>query len=94
MHGEDGAVLGRGRELCLNSEEILNMHNTFYRVSGVDQNDGAKIAFVWCRAEGQEGLTLVGSGHIVNAEGDLPQASEPGNSLFLSCSRRAARLTA
>jgi hypothetical protein len=78
MHGEDGSVLGRGRELCLNDKEIFNMYNTFYRVSGVDQNEGAKIAFVWCRAEGQEGLTLVGSGHIVDAEGDLPPGIRAG----------------
>jgi hypothetical protein len=52
-------------------------HNVF-RVSGVDRNDGAKMAFVWARSDKQEDLVLVASGYTVVAEGFIPPGIEAG----------------
>jgi hypothetical protein len=48
------------------------MSDAFFRASGIDANDGAKVVFVWCRSEAQGSPLLVGSGHIVSAGVSLP----------------------
>jgi hypothetical protein len=45
---------------------------TFFNVSGIDLNDGAKIVFVWSRDKGPEDYVLLGSGHVVGAIGRPP----------------------
>ena len=46
------------------------MSGAFFRVSGIDPNDGARIVFVWCRdIKSPHTYLLLGSGHVVGGEG-------------------------
>lgn len=54
------------------------MSGSFFRVSGIDPNDGAKMAFVWCRVENQDGLVLIASAHIVGVDTVRPPGIHPG----------------
>jgi hypothetical protein len=47
------------------------MSSTFFRVSGIDSNDGARIVFVWCRNKGPDDYALLGAGHVVSGENFL-----------------------
>lgn len=44
------------------------MKGSFFNVSGVDPNEGAKIVFVWGHDGNTEASLLLGSGHIVRAD--------------------------
>lgn len=54
------------------------MSSTFFNVSGTDPNDGAKIVYVWCHAEGQENDALVATGHVVSADVRRPPGIRVG----------------
>lgn len=54
------------------------MSGSFFRVSGIDPNDGAKMAFVWCRTANQDSFSLVASAHIVGADTVRPPGIRPG----------------
>ena len=54
------------------------MSDAFFRVSGIDANEGAKIVYVWCRLEAQGSPLLVGSGHIVSAGVSRPPGIQLG----------------
>lgn len=54
------------------------MNNAFYRASGVDPNDGAKIVYVWCRDKNQDSYTLIGSGYVVGGQAGLPPGIRAG----------------
>jgi hypothetical protein len=74
------------------------MSGAFFNVSGIDPNDGAKIVFVWCRAEGQPNYTLAGSGHVVGAGAGLPPGIRVGQfsvtfQLPLGCSTDSVVVT-
>lgn len=56
----------------------FEMSASFFRVSGIDPNDGAKMAFVWCRSEDQDGFILVASTYIVGASTVRPPGIHPG----------------
>lgn len=54
------------------------MLGRFFEVSGIASNEGAKLAYVWCRAEGGNDYRLVGSGHVVGADGIRPPGIKAG----------------
>ena len=58
------------------------MSGAFFRVSGIDSNDGARMVFVWRRNEGPHDYALLGSGHVVGGEGFFPP---PGVSVGQFC---------
>jgi hypothetical protein len=43
---------------------------TFVNVSGIDQNEGASVVFVWCRQKDAGDHSLLGTGHVVGAASD------------------------
>jgi hypothetical protein len=45
------------------------MIGTFFNVSGIDPNAGARIVFVWGRDKGSDEYVLLGSGHVVGTDG-------------------------
>ncbi len=51
------------------------MDGSFFNVTGVDPNEGAKIVFVWGRDGNTDASLLLGSGHVVRADGS---ARPPG----------------
>jgi hypothetical protein len=48
---------------------------TFVNVSGIDQNEGASVVFVWCRQKDVGDHSLLGTGHVVGA---APESRPPG----------------
>src|ERR1700680_1345946 len=44
------------------------MSGTFFNVSGIDPNDGARIVFVWCRNNGPGNDIPLASGHVVGED--------------------------
>lgn len=54
------------------------MVGRFFEVSGVSPNEGAKLAYVWCRPQGGGDYVLVGSGYVVGTEGTFPPGIKPG----------------
>ncbi len=55
------------------------MSGALFRVSGIDANEGAEVVFVWCRNQSSHGHTLLGSGHVVRADGrGLPNGISSG----------------
>jgi hypothetical protein len=48
---------------------------TFVNVSGIDQNEGARVVFVWCRHKEAGDHVLLGAGHVVGA---APDCRPPG----------------
>jgi hypothetical protein len=64
--------------------EVTNMSGTFFKVSGIDPNDGAMIVFIWSRDgssenDSAENYVLLGSGHVVGSAGcSLPPGAVAG----------------
>ena len=54
------------------------MADRYFDVSGIASSVGAQLAYVWCRAGGGADYTLVGSGHVVGADGVLPPGIKAG----------------
>ena len=54
------------------------MVDRYFEVSGIASSVGAQLAYVWCRAGGGDGYTLVGSGHVVGADAILPPGIKAG----------------
>lgn len=54
------------------------MSSAFFQVSGIDADKAASMVFVWCRAGKQDDYALVGSGHVVRADGALPPGIQVG----------------
>lgn len=54
------------------------MSSAFFRVSGVDTNDGANIVFVWCQSDGRGSHVPVGSGRVVPTGTNCPPGIRPG----------------
>jgi hypothetical protein len=51
---------------------------SFFKVSGTDPNDGARIVFVWCREKGPDDYRLLGSGHVIGPDGVRPPGISVG----------------
>lgn len=55
------------------------MSGAFFQARGISPNVNVDVVFVWCRNKGPDDYMLLGSAHVVRANGrELPKGISPG----------------